>query len=526
MSAREPAPGNNKSDAEPIRIFDTTLRDGEQSPGFSMTPKQKLRVARMLEELGVDVIEAGFPVSSEGAFSAVRQIAQQVRHSRVAALARCQPGDIESAARALEPAAQGRIHVFIATSPLHREYKLKMSRAAVLEQAVAGVQAARRWCEDVEFSAEDALRTEPEFLAQVVEAVIAAGATTVNLPDTVGYTTPAEMAACISQLRQRVSNIQQAVISCHCHDDLGLAVANSLAAVQAGARQIECTINGIGERAGNAALEEVVMAIHTRRDLFPQPTRIQTQRLQPTSRMVAAVTGQFIPRNKAIVGENAFAHESGIHQHGMLAHRETYEIMRPEDVGVQRSELVLGKHSGRAAIAERCKALGYPLDDAELDELYQRFKALADRKRRLFDADLEALLSDGGNAPGPGWELVSLRADSSVGAGSPPSASLALRDAQGRLVREAAVGDGPVDALCKALQRATGYEMKLMALQMRNISEGEDAQGEAQIRVLHQQREYRGHGLSTDIVAACALALVDIVNRIHRHLATPGHQAA
>ncbi|GAB4194487.1 MAG: 2-isopropylmalate synthase [Wenzhouxiangellaceae bacterium] len=511
---------------ERLLIFDTTLRDGEQSPGFSMTPRQKLRTAGLLAELGVDIIEAGFPVSSDSDFDSVRQIASQIQGPTIAGLARCHATDIERAAQALEAADNARLHVFIATSPLHRQHKLRMSRDEVLTQAVAGVECARGWLSDIEFSAEDALRTEPEFLAEVITEVIAAGATTINIPDTVGYATPDEMGALIAYLRREVSNIDQAVISCHCHNDLGLAVANSLAAVQAGARQVECTISGIGERAGNCALEELVMALKTRQDQFPCASRIDTRRLVPASRLVAAVTGNFIPRNKAVVGENAFAHESGIHQHGMLAHRETYEIMRPEDVGLSRSELVLGKHSGRHAIGERCRELGYRLSDEELTDLCQRFKSLAAVKRRLFDADLTALIEGQAAHGGNPWQLVSLRADSSLGAGSPPAATLVLRDAQQRLVREAAVGDGPVDAICQALQRATGCELTLTALHMRNITEGEDAQGEAQIRAVHRQQEYRGHGISTDIVAACALALLDIINRICRQQRNPDHQAA
>lgn len=518
-----------------VKIFDTTLRDGEQSPGCAMSKRQKVRIALQLEALGVDIIEAGFPISSDGAFEAVQQVAKSVQHSTIAALARCQTKDIETAAKALEPAAHSRLHVFIATSPLHRQYKLKMSTAEVIEHAVKGVEQARQWCDDIEFSAEDAIRTEPEFLAQVLEAVINAGATTVNVPDTVGYATPDEMAERFQYLQQHVKNIQQAVLSCHCHNDLGLATANSLAAVQHGARQVECTINGIGERAGNCALEEIVMALKTRADHLQCTTNIRTPLLLNTSRRVAAVTGQFIPRHKAIVGENAFAHESGIHQHGILANRETYEIMRPEDVGMTHSELVLGKHSGRHAVANRCRELGYQLDEEALERLYTGFKTLADKKQRIFDADLEALLNDDQHSSSPCWSLVSLRADSHLGESSTPTASLVLRHQNKGTVREAATGDGPVDAICKAIQRATKIQLKLTALAMRNITEGEDAQGEAQIRAQHivdgqaqekDSTEYRGHGVSTDIVAACALALLNIINTIERQSYNTKHQAA
>ena len=376
------------SNPDRVLIFDTTLRDGEQSPGCSMTQPEKLRVARALAELGVDVIEAGFPAASRGDFDSVSAVAREVEGPVVCALARCHDEDIELAARALAAAERRRLHVFLATSSIHRQYKLNMAQEEILRLAAAGVGRARELCEDVEFSPEDASRTELEFLAQVVEVAIAAGATTVNIPDTVGYTVPDEFAELFRYLRKNVRGIEGVRLSVHCHDDLGMAVANSLTAVVAGARQIECTMNGIGERAGNCSLEEVVMALKTRAAFFNVATAVNTSRLYPTSRLVSSITGMPIPRNKAVVGENAFAHESGIHQHGMLKHHSTYEILRPEDVGLSRSHLVLGKHSGRHAFRERVQALGFELEEAELNRVFEEFKALADKKKELFDGDI------------------------------------------------------------------------------------------------------------------------------------------
>ncbi|MEM9646590.1 MAG: 2-isopropylmalate synthase, partial [Planctomycetota bacterium] len=375
-----------------IRIFDTTLRDGEQSPGCSMNLPEKLEVAQALAELGVDVIEAGFPVASPGDFESVRQIAATVRGSTICGLARCNDKDIDAAWDALKGAPSARIHVFLATSAIHREFKLRMSPDEIVERAVKGVRHAAGYCDDVEFSPEDAFRTEHDFLCRVVEAAIDAGATTINVPDTVGYATPGEIYDGIKMLRDRVPNIDRAVISMHCHDDLGMGVANSLAGVAAGAGQVECTINGIGERAGNAALEEVVMAMKTRGDFYHCDTRIDSKRLVPTSRLVSKVTGQSIPRNKAIVGRNAFAHESGIHQDGMLKERSTYEIMSPESVGFTKTDLVLGKHSGRAALADRAKQLGLTLTGEQLQEVFERFKQLADKKKEIYDGDIVALV--------------------------------------------------------------------------------------------------------------------------------------
>jgi 2-isopropylmalate synthase len=509
-------------DADRVRIFDTTLRDGEQAPGFSMDRRAKLRMAQALEALGVDVLEAGFPQASPDDFAAVAEIARTLKTTTVCGLARCQTGDIEAAGRALEQAQHARIHLFLSTSPLHRQHKLNMSRAQVLDTAVAAIERARGLCHEVEFSAEDALRTEPEFLVEVFSAAVAAGATTLNAPDTVGYTTPAEIVELFEYLRRHVRGAERVIFSAHCHDDLGMAVANSLAAVSAGARQVECTINGIGERAGNAALEEVVMALKVRAPHFGVDTRIDTRKLFPTSRLLTQLTGQAVPRNKAIVGDNAFAHESGIHQHGMLKHRGTYEIMRPQDVGIAETRLVLGKHSGRAALRQRLQTLGHTPDDAALDELFARFKTLADRKREIHDEDLQALaLGHDPDALGP-WHIVQLTSATHLGGSA--SASVRLAHTDGHESSEAAIGDGPVDAVLRAIERAAGHRLQLTDFSVRSVSEGGDAQGHAQLTARHAGRDWRGHGVSTDIVEATALAALDIVNRIERQ--TPAAQPA
>jgi len=514
--AEVPQSGSPDTGARRVLIFDTTLRDGEQAPGFSMSRAQKLRVAHALAELGVDIVEAGFPIASEGDFDSVRAIAAEVRGTAICGLARAQMRDIESAARALEPAARPRIHIFLATSPLHREHKLRMSKNEVIDTAVAAIRRARELCDDVEFSAEDSFRTEPDYLAEVFGAVVDAGARTLNAPDTVGYATPAEMYERIAYLRANVRGIERAVLSVHCHDDLGMAVANSLAAIAAGAGQAECTLLGIGERAGNASLEEIVMALHTRRDLYNVDTGIRTQRLHPAARLLATLTGATVPRNKAIVGDNAFAHESGIHQDGVLKHRATYEIMRPEDVGCARSTLVLGKHSGRHALRERLVTLGHMLDERALDDLFVRFKALCDRKKEVHDSDLEALaVGRDPEAAGP-WRLDHLHAASHLGGGA--SASVRLLHEDGRRVSEAAIGDGPVDAVLRAIARAAGRTFVLHEFRIRALSEGGDAQGQATLSVRHGSRELVGRGVSTDIVEAAALAALEIVNRIE-HLA-------
>ena len=510
-----------RNESARVAIFDTTLRDGEQSPGCSMTAKQKLRFAHALSELGVDMIEAGFPASSDSDLQGCAEIAREVRGAGIATLARCHTGDIEACARALEGAERPRIHVFISTSPLHREHKLQMSKDQVIERAIMGVTLARRHVEDVEFSAEDALRTEPEFLAEICSAAIAAGARTLNIPDTVGYTTPGEIRALFEYLRANVKDAHKAVFSAHCHDDLGLAVANSLAAIEGGARQVECTINGIGERAGNCALEEIVMALDVRRAWFDATTGIDTTRLVPTSRLLTRITGMNVQRNKAIVGANAFAHESGIHQHGMLKHRGTYEILRPEAVGWAKSQMIMGRHSGRAALADRLKELGFALDEAQLNQVFGRFKALTEKKREVFDADLEALAlgSDARNVGG--WRLNRLHVSTGVGDGILPTASVDLCSPEGERITEAATGDGPVHALFAALGRATALHLEVESYQVSNVTTGDDAQGQASLTTRVRcadgsSDEVTGSGTSTDILEASALAWLDVANRLHR----------
>jgi len=497
---------------ERVIIFDTTLRDGEQSPGCSMTQPEKLRVARALAELGVDVIEAGFPAASPGDWDSVHAVAREIQGPIICALARCNRADIELAARALRDAPRHRLHVFLATSAIHRQYKLNMAQEEIVRSAVDAVRIAREFCDDVEFSPEDASRTELEFLAQVVEAVIEAGATTVNIPDTVGYTVPDEFAELFRYLRKNVRGIERVRLSVHCHDDLGMAVANSLTAVVAGARQVECTINGIGERAGNCSLEEVVMALATRHTFFNLRTQIHTPRLYPTSRLVSNITGMTIPRNKAVVGENAFAHEAGIHQHGMLQHHSTYEIMSPDDVGLPRSSLVLGKHSGRHALRERVRELGFELDEPEFNRVFAEFKTLADKKKELFDGDIEALvLRVESSASGP-WELASLNTRTDTG--TPAEATVRLQHSDGRSIERRASGDGPVDAAFKAIETITGITVRLQKFELRAVTGGEDAQGEAIVYVEHNARSYRGSSVSTNIVESGAQAFLEVINRI------------
>ncbi|MEM7204478.1 MAG: 2-isopropylmalate synthase [Planctomycetota bacterium] len=500
---------------ERLTVFDTTLRDGEQAPGFGMNLEEKLRVAAALVRLRVDVIEAGFPAASPGDFEAVQTIAAAAQGVGIAALCRCRTGDIDCAWDALRPAAQPRLHTFLATSPIHRQHKLGMTAAQVLDGIRAGVARARELCADVEFSAEDASRTERDFLAEAVEAAIAAGATTINLPDTVGYALPQEIAALFRFLRTTVRGIDAVTLSAHCHDDLGLAVANSLAAVRGGARQVECTMGGIGERAGNAALEEIVMAAHTRRQALGVATGIDTQKLVSTARLVADITGQPTARNKAVIGPNAFAHEAGIHQHGMLSNRATYEIMRPEDVGREASQLVLGKHSGRHALRARAAALGHDLDDARLDEVFAAFKELADRKKTVLDADLEALLLGAEVTTRGPWHLVELQ--TTGGTAALATAAVRVAHDDGTHHAEAAVGDGPVDATCKAIARATGHaEAQLHEFRVHSLTVGEDAQGAVIVQGRVGPHEVRGRGVSTDIIEASARAWLEVVNRIER----------
>ncbi|MBL8799590.1 MAG: 2-isopropylmalate synthase [Planctomycetia bacterium] len=500
------------SDANKLIIFDTTLRDGEQSPGASMNLSEKLEIARALDDLGVDVIEAGFPIASPGDFEAVRAVAHEVRRPTICGLARCSEADINRAWEALKDAERPRIHVFLATSAIHREFKLHMAKEEIVRRAVEGVKRARGYCADVEFSPEDAARTELDFLAEVVEKAIEAGATTINIPDTVGYAVPEQYAAAIRHLKKTVRGIDNIVISVHCHNDLGMAVANSLAALKEGARQVECTINGIGERAGNCALEEIVMAVRTRGDYFGIESEIHTQRLYPTSRLVSHVTGISVQRNKAIVGQNAFAHEAGIHQDGMLKERRTYEIMRPEDVGLPRTELVLGKHSGRHALKARIKELGYHLDENQLQKVFEAFKVLADKKKTIYDADIEAL-AESQVHDGPAlWTLDSFHV--SAGSNNIPMAAVSLTHAEGRKMHDAACGDGPVDAVFQTIERITGVDVKLKDYQVRSVTVGEDAQGEARVEVEYNGRLQRGQAVSTDVIEASAQAFLQAINRL------------
>jgi 2-isopropylmalate synthase len=495
-----------------IVIFDTTLRDGEQSPGCSMNLEEKLEVAQALVDLGVDVIEAGFPIASPGDFEAVREIARTVRGATICGLARCNEKDIDRAWEALREAPDARIHVFLATSAIHREFKLRMDKDEIIRRAVDSVKRAKGYCDNIEFSPEDAARTEPDFLCRVVEAAINAGATTVNIPDTVGYATPSHFAGVIKNLRERVPNIDQAVISVHCHNDLGLAVANSLSAVEEGAGQIECTINGIGERAGNCSLEEVVMAMRTRSDYYGTSTKVNTPRLVPTSRLVSNITGMHVQRNKAIVGRNAFAHEAGIHQDGMLKHRTTYEIMRPEDVGFAHTDLVLGKHSGRAALADRAKALGYHITGEMLLEVFDEFKRLADKKKEVYDADIAALIEKRMTVADNEWQLVTYEVHAK-GDGE-PSVSVTLSRAGNQQSKTANGGDGPLDALFRAIEEITGTAVVVRDFRVHSVTRGKDAQGESTIEIEHQGRVYRGRGVSTDTVEAATLAFLNAINRV------------
>ncbi len=498
--------------SDQIIIFDTTLRDGEQSPGCSMNTLEKLEVARALVDLGVDVIEAGFPIASPGDFEAVQMIADRFGdRSTICALARSMDADIAKAKGALANAEKRRIHVFLATSAIHREHKLKMDKQQIIERAVSSVQDAKEFCNDIEFSPEDAARTELDFLCEVVEKTIAAGATTVNIPDTVGYATPNHYFKVISYLKKNVSNIDQAIISTHCHNDLGLAVANSLSAIEAGARQVECTVNGLGERAGNAALEEVVMALRTRADFYNVHTNIKTERLVPVSQLVSSITGMKVQRNKAIVGQNAFAHEAGIHQHGILQERTTYEIMRPEDVGYVGQNLVLGKHSGRHAFRDRVVELGFELDDDALQTAFNDFIGLADKKKEVFDADIIALVDNRLVETPDRWKLISFH--TSAGSSAIPTATLELQCEEEQPLRDAATGDGPIDAVFRALERITEITARLEDFNVRSVSEGKDALGEVRVTINVLGRHYPGKGVSTDIIEAATKAYLQALNK-------------
>ena len=500
---------NETQNMRRIYVFDTTLRDGEQSPGCTMNLRDKLLVAEHLEALRVDVIEAGFAIASPGDFESVKAIGGVVKNAAVASLCRALPKDIECAWEAVRGAAHPRIHTFIATSPIHMEFKLKMTPDEVCEQAVAMVKYARNLCGDVEFSLEDCSRSERPFIYRVVEGVIAAGATTVNIPDTVGYAVPEQFGQLIADIRQHVPNIAQARLSVHCHNDLGLAVANSLAAVHAGADQVECTVNGIGERAGNTALEEVVMALRTRRDFYRAETNIDTAKIYATSRCVINVTGSKIQANKAIVGENAFAHEAGIHQHGVMANPLTYEIMTPESIGLPRNKMVLGKHSGRHAFETRLEELGFHMEATRINELFAKFKDLADRKKTVSDADLEALAHGVQTMIAERVKLDRFNVTAS-NAITPVSTIRLVRD--GKLIEQVAASDGPINASFKAINQLLGLKVALETFQLNAITGGTDAQCEATVRVRDGARVFHGRGISTDVIEASILAYLQALN--------------
>ena len=497
-------------------IFDTTLRDGEQSPGASMTRDEKVRIAKALERMRVDVIEAGFPIASQGDFEAVQAVAGAVTETTVCGLARALDKDIDRAGEALKPAASSRIHTFIATSPIHMKMKLRMEPDQVVEQAVHAVKRARTFTDNVEFSPEDAGRSEIDFLCRVIEAVIDAGATTVNIPDTVGYNLPHQFGELIRTLIERVPNSDKAVFSVHCHNDLGLAVGNSLSAVLNGARQVECTINGLGERAGNAALEEVVMTVQTRQDVFPCRTGLDTTQIVPCSRLVSGITGFAVQPNKAIVGANAFAHESGIHQDGVLKSRETYEIMRAQDVGWSANRIVLGKHSGRNAFRTRLKKLDIEFESEEdLNKAFSRFKDLADKKHEIFDEDLQSLVTESGLEAENDWlKLVALKVCSETG--EVPDATVTLW-IDGEEQQSSAAGSGPVDASFKAIEALVNSHTELQLYSVNNITSGTDSQGEVTVRLQRDGHIVNGQGADTDIVIASAKAYVNALNKIIRH---------
>ncbi len=500
-------------DKEKLIIFDTTLRDGEQSPGASMTKDEKIRIARALEVMKVDIIEAGFPIASDGDFEAVKAVAEIVRDSTVCGLARAVKKDIERAGEAIKPANSGRIHTFLATSPIHMKHKLRMTPDEVVEAAVKAVRMARAYTDNIEFSPEDAGRSEPDFLCRIIEAVIAEGATTINIPDTVGYNIPHQFGELIKQLIERVPNSDKAVFSVHCHNDLGLAVANSLSAVLAGARQVECTINGLGERAGNASLEEIIMAVRTRKDAFPCDSTLDTTQILTCSKLVAGITGFNVQPNKAIVGANAFAHEAGIHQDGVLKSRETYEIMRPQDVGWATNRLVLGKHSGRNAFKTRMAELNIDFSsEQELNEVFIRFKALADKKHDIFDEDLQALVTESAlDTENESIKLVSLRVCCETG--ETPNATMTL-NIDGKEQKAESSGDGPVDACFKAIEKITATGVNLQLYSVNAITTGTDSQGEVTVRVEKDGYIVNGQGADTDIVIASAKSYINALNKV------------
>ena len=494
-----------------VLIFDTTLRDGEQCPGATMTFHEKLEVADLLDTMGVDIIEAGFPAASDGDFESVAEIARRSRNAVIAGLARTGLMDIDRCGEAVKFAKRGRIHTFIATSPLHMEVKLGMTPEQVLQASIDAVKRARKYTDDVEWSAEDATRADIDFLCRCVEAAIKAGATTINLPDTVGYTTPQEYRGMFEAIRNRVPNSDKAIFSVHCHDDLGMAVANSLAGVAGGARQIECTINGLGERAGNAALEEIVMAIRTRADVLPYDTGIEATMLNRASKLVSAVTNFPVQYNKAIVGRNAFAHESGIHQHGMLKNSQTYEIMTPESVGVSKTSLVMGKHSGRAAFREKLKEMGYDLGENALNDAFRRFKDLADRKKTVYDEDIAALVDDEIVTANDLIKVVGLTVI--AGTNGPQSAALTL-DFDGEKRTHQATGNGPVDAIFNAIHALVPHNAKLELFQVHAVTEGTDAQAEVSVRLSEAGKSVTGRGAEPDTLVAAARAYVSALNKL------------
>jgi len=497
---------------EKIIIFDTTLRDGEQAPGASLNPAEKLEIAQALSDLGVDVIEAGFPISSTGDFQAVKTIAKSIKNSIVCGLARAVKADIDAAHGALKPAKRGRIHVFLATSKIHMQYKLKKAEDEILRLAVESVKYARNLCADIEFSPEDATRTERDFLFKVVETVIDTGATTVNIPDTVGYTDPEEFGNLINAIKNNVPNINKAIISVHCHNDLGLAVANSLAAIKNGARQVECTINGIGERAGNAAMEEIAMAIKTRRDIFTDiETQIKTAHIYKISRLVSKLTGFTVAPNKAIVGGNAFRHESGIHQDGILKERTTYEIIKPEEVGFTGTGIVLGKHSGRHALTARLKELGFNLSDEQINKINLRFKALADKKKNIFDDDLISIVEDESGVIKPIWKLQDFVITS--GSSITPAARVTLKYKNKSLCAKSS-GDGPVDACFKAIDKITGVKGELQDYRIEAVTKGKDALGEVSLKLKAKGKVVVARGASTDIIESSVRAYINALNKI------------
>ncbi len=506
------------SEKDKIIIFDTTLRDGEQSPGFSMNIDEKLHFARQLVKLGVDVIEAGFPIASKGDFDAVKRIAELVRGVQVTALGRANAEDIDAAWEAIKDAESPRIHTFISSSDIHIQHQLRMSREDVLAHAVAAVQRAKSYTDNVEFSPMDATRSDPAYVAAMIQAVIDAGATTVNIPDTVGYAIPSEFASFIRYLMKEVKNINRVILSVHCHDDLGLAVANSLAAIEAGARQVECTVNGIGERAGNTSLEEIVMAIRTRSDLFQGCTGVDTTQLMATSRLLSHITGVTVQPNKAVVGANAFSHESGIHQDGLLKNSMTYEIMKPEDVGIKKSTLVLGKHSGRHAVVDRLKSLGYEFNDEELDRFFKYFKALADVKKQIYDEDIEVLIGEAIYKEQGRFKVTDIQI--STGMHSPPMASITVKDrnSDGEVSFDVAHGNGGVDAGVNAVKQITGTTAKIESFNLVAITGGSDALCEVTVQVKEdfEGAEFRvfGHGVNIDISVAGILSFVDALNKL------------